>query len=64
MLEGGLDQMDEIQDIIRSTGALEYSEARAREAADAAIAVIAGIPDTKYRQALMSLALFAIQRRS
>ena len=64
VLEGGLDQMDEIQDIIRSTGALEYTEARAREAADAAIAVIAGIPDTKYRQALMSLALFAIQRRS
>ena len=64
VLEGGLDQMDEIQDIIRSTGALEYTEARAREAADAAIAVIAGIPDTKYRQALMSLAVFAIQRRS
>ena len=64
VLDGGLEQMDEIQDIIRSTGALEYTEARAREAADAAIAVIADIPDSKYRQALMSLAVFAIQRRS
>lgn len=64
VLEGGLEQMSEVQDIIRATGALEYTEARAREAADAAIAVIGGIPDTKYRQALMSLAEFAIQRRS
>ena len=64
VLDGGLEQMDEIQDIIRSTGALEYTEARAREAADAAIAVIADIPHSKYRQALMSLAVFAIQRRS
>ena len=64
VLEGGLEQMDDIQDIIRSTGALEYTEARAREAADAAIDVIGGIPDTKYRQALVSLAEFAIQRRS
>ena len=64
VLEGGLEQMNEIQDIIRSTGALEYTEARAREAADAAITVIGGIPDTEYRQALMTLAEFAIQRRS
>ena len=63
VLEGGLDQMDEIQEIIRSTGALDYTQARAREAADAAIAVIAGLPDTKYRQALTSLAEFAVQRR-
>ncbi len=63
VLEGGLDQMDEIQEIIRSTGALDYTEARARAAADAAIAVIAGLPDTKYRQALISLAEFAVQRR-
>ena len=63
VLEGGLEQMDEIQEIIRSTGALDYTQARAREAADAAIAVIAGLPDTKYHQALISLAEFAVQRR-
>ena len=64
VLEGGLEQMDDIQEIIRSTGALDYTEARAREAADAAVAVVAGLPDTKYRQALISLAEFAVQRRS
>jgi octaprenyl-diphosphate synthase len=56
--------MDEIQAIIRATGALEYTAARAREAADAAIASLAGIPDSDYRQALISLAEFSVQRRS
>ena len=64
ILTGGLDQMDQIQEIIRSTGALDYTVAKAREAADAAIAVLADLPANDYRQALMSLAEFAIQRRS
>lgn len=64
VLEGGLEQMDEIQEIIRATGALAYTEGRAREAADAAIDVLTRLPDSKYRQALMSLAEFSVQRRS
>lgn len=64
ILSGGLERMDEIQQIIRSTGALEYTAGKAREAADAAIGVLANIPDSEYRQALLSLAEFAIQRRS
>ena len=64
ILSGGLEKMDEIQHIIRSTGALEYTAGKAREAADAAIGVLAGIPDSEYRQALLSLAEFAVQRRS
>ena len=64
ILTGGLDQMDQIQEIIRSTGALDYTVAKAREAADAAIAVLADLPANDHRQALMSLAEFAIQRRS
>ena len=64
VIDGGLEQMDEIQAIIHSTGALDYTAAKARAAADSAIAVINCIPDTRYRDALMSLAEFAIQRRS
>ena len=64
ILEGGLEQMNEIQAIIRSTGALEYTAFRAREAVDAAIAGLACIPDNKYRQALVSLAELSVQRRS
>lgn len=64
ILEGGLEQMSEIQQIIRDTGALDYTAARAREAADSAIEMLTAIPDNEYRHALMSLAEFAIQRRS
>ena len=64
ILTGGLEQLDQIQEIIRSTGALDYTVAKAREAADAAIDVISNLPANDYRQALMSLAEFAIQRRS
>ena len=64
ILEGGLEQMDEIQAIIRSTGALDYTARRAREAVDAAVGDLACIPDNEYRQALVSLAELSIQRRS
>ncbi len=64
ILSGGLERMDEIQSIIRSTGALDYTTASAREAADAAIATLDRIPDSAYRDALISLAEFSIQRRS
>jgi octaprenyl-diphosphate synthase len=64
ILDGGLDRLDDIQDIIRGTGALEYTAMRARDAADAAIATLAGLPENNYRQALIALADFAIQRRS
>ncbi|MBT8080999.1 MAG: octaprenyl diphosphate synthase [Gammaproteobacteria bacterium] len=64
ILEGGLEQLDDIRDVIRATGALEYTAMRARAAADAAIATLTGLPENDYRQALISLAGFAIQRRS
>ncbi len=64
ILEGGLGQMDQIQEIIRSTGALDYTVGKAREAADSAIAMLSNIPDNEHCRALKSLAEFAIQRRS
>ena len=64
ILEGGLGQMDRIQEIIRSTGALDYTVGKAREAADSAIAMLSNIPDNEHCRALKSLAEFAIQRRS
>ena len=64
ILHGGRDQMSDILEIIQATGALDYTAKRAREAADAAIKVLAGLPDNEHRCALMSLAEFAVQRRS
>ncbi len=63
ILDGGLDQLEKITAIIESTGALEYSAARAQEAADSAIVALSDIPDSEYKQALIAIAVFAVQRR-
>ena len=64
ILEGGLDDMQRIQSIIESTGALQYTAARAQEAADVAIGALSGIPDSDYKQALIAIAEFSVRRRS
>jgi len=62
--DGGRGQMADIIKIIEATGALDYTAHRAREAADAAIKELVDLPDNEYRNALMLLAEFAVQRRS
>jgi octaprenyl-diphosphate synthase len=64
ILEGGLEQLDEIQAVIESTGALQYTAMRAQEAADEAIKALSGIPESDYKQALIAIADFSVQRRS
>ncbi|NOR67099.1 MAG: octaprenyl diphosphate synthase [Woeseiaceae bacterium] len=64
ILDGGLDQLEKITAIIESTGALEYTVARAQEAADIAIAALSDVPDSDYKQALIAIAEFSVQRRS
>lgn len=64
ILKGGLEQLEAITGIIRATGALNYTAMRAREAADTAIAALCDIPDSAYKQALISIAEFAVDRRS
>ena len=61
---GGLDKMDEIHDVIESTGAIRYTTARAQEASDVAINALSGIPDSEYKQAMIAIAEFAVSRRS
>ncbi len=64
ILEGGLDQLENITAIIESTGALQYTAARAQEAADKAIAALSDVPDSDYKRALIAIADFSVQRRS
>ena len=64
IVEGGLNHLERITAIIETTGALEYTARRAQEAADTAIAALSGIPDSGYKQALIAIAEFSIQRRS
>ena len=64
ILEGGLDDLERIQSIIESTGALQYTAARAQEAAEVAIGALSGIPGSDYKQALVAFAEFSVRRRS
>jgi octaprenyl-diphosphate synthase len=62
--DDGIEKLDEIQRIIESTGALQYTAERAREAADLAIAALSDIPDSEYKESLVAIADFAVKRRS
>ncbi len=59
---GGLDQLDEIQQIIHETGALEYTLNKAKACADRAKASLSRLVESPYKQALATLADFAVKR--
>jgi octaprenyl-diphosphate synthase len=61
---GGLEHLDDIQAVIESTGALQYTAARAQEAADLAIDALSALPDSDWKEALIAIAEFAVRRRS
>jgi octaprenyl-diphosphate synthase len=60
----GLERLAEIQAVIDATGALQYTAARAQEAADLAIDSLSALPESEHRQALVAIAEFAVKRRS
>jgi len=64
ILDGGLDQLQQITAIVEATGALEYTAQRAQEAADSAVAALSNIPDSTYKEALIAIAEFSVRRRS
>ena len=64
ILEGGLDHLQRITQIIEATGALQYTADKAQEAADKAIASLSGLPASDFKEALINIAEFAVQRRS
>ena len=54
--------LDSIVKTVRSTGALAYTTRKANEAAEKAINALNEIPDSNYKNALIDLARFAVQR--
>ncbi|MFO1418610.1 MAG: octaprenyl diphosphate synthase [Methylotetracoccus sp.] len=48
--------------VIESTRAIAYTARRAREEADAAIAAVARLPESPFKQALVGLAQFSVER--
>lgn len=61
--QGGLDEIDTILAAIGTTGALAYTFSVARESSRQAVAALARVPDSLFKDALMQLAGFAVDRR-
>ena len=62
ILEGGLDEIEHIAATIKTTGALAYTVRKAQEASDKAIVALEPVPDSPFKESLIDLAKFAIQR--
>ena len=53
----------DVLQVIKQTGALEYTRQQAQRESDAACAALAALPDTNYKQSLLQLADFAATRQ-
>lgn len=60
--EGDRNAFNDVYKIVQATGAIEYTEKRAEEEAQKAINALALIADSPYKQAMMQLAIFSVQR--
>ena len=59
---GGLDAIHDVKAAIESTDAIEYTATKAREEADKALVLLQHVPQTRYKDALVALAEFSINR--
>jgi len=64
LLEGNLNSLDIILDILQATGAEQYVHKMAQKEADLAKAALDILPNNAYKEALLALADLAVQRRS
>lgn len=60
--QGGVDKIEEIRQAIESVGAIAYTARSAREEADRAIEALSIIEDSPYKEALIALADYSVQR--
>ncbi len=60
--QGGIDKIEEIRQAIESVGAIAYTARSAREEADRAIAALSVIEDSPYKEALIALADYSVER--
>ena len=62
IVEGGREEFEAVLVAIRNTDALGYARNRAREEAQLALRAIGALADSKYRQSLLELTRFAVER--
>lgn len=60
--KGSLDYLPEILRALEETKAIEYTKKIAAEEIDKALSSLVILPDSRYKEALINLALFALQR--
>ena len=60
----GIGNLSEVQAIVESTGALDYTVSCAQAAVDLAIDAISGVPESEYKRSLVALAEISVRRRS
>jgi octaprenyl-diphosphate synthase len=61
--DGGLDHLDEITRAVASSGGLAYTARLAQSEADQALAALAPLPETVFKEGLSELARFAVARK-
>jgi len=60
--QGGRENIDAIIDAVIKTGAIEYTSNAAKREAEKAISFLDVLPDSQYKQALITLARFSVNR--
>lgn len=61
--QGNIGRFAEVLQVIKHTGALEYTRLQAQRESEAACAALSILPDTAYKQSLLQLADFATTRQ-
>jgi Geranylgeranyl pyrophosphate synthase len=59
---GDRDSFNEVYEIVKATNAISYTEQRAEDEAQKAIAALINLPASEYKDALELLARFSVQR--
>lgn len=62
--KGGLEDLEPIMAIVRQTGAITYTQTRAQEEADKAIAALDVLADSSFKDTLRQLADMAVKRKA
>ena len=61
--QGDVEKFSEVLEIIKVTGALDFTRQQATQEAELACAAIASLADSKYKQCLLELANFSVTRQ-
>jgi octaprenyl-diphosphate synthase len=62
IVNGGRDNIQDVMKAIESTDAIAYTAHRARQEADLALNMLQNIPESEYKDALVNLAEFSVNR--